>query len=322
MKLSWNAQDGFAVVSPQRHYLYAVVNDDADYLYLYSGMQMFKIRKSLTELPSLLTEEEKNKVSNSRVSAEVLPAAEFKAPDSPSIERKEKAFYYKGQELFSLSPVPKDGTSTPEGFMEGTAAGKVYTETWIDLGSEGKILSLAETDSNNHILPDISTYYRYFFVDGSERPVPVNGFTHWPISGIQPNPNGTWWLTSKPFVSDNINGRNAFITGELCLLQPNGQSTSVNQQLKVREIEVLSHKEDGGLIFRAYSRAPEKDNPSFGIYEIDTEGNLTKLIDSYGPSYVGTDGDIWVMDRDINRVTNLTKKLSKLWYDYEFPFAD
>lgn len=66
----------------------------------------------------------------------------------------------------------------------------------------------------------------------------------------------------------------------------------------------------------------ERDNPAFGIYEIDTAGKLTKLIDSYGAAYVSADGDMWVMDRDINGVTNLSKNLSKLWYDYEFPFAD
>lgn len=324
MKLSWNAQDGFAIVSPQRHYLNAVVNDDADYLYFNSRSQMFKIGKSLNEPPSFVTDQEMNKISNlpPRSSAEVLPAAAFKAPDSPSIERKEKTFYYKGQELLSLMPMPQDGTSSSTGFMEPSYAGIEYKETWLDLGSGRKILSIVEKDTNNQILPDISTYYRYFFVDGDGRLVPVNGFARWPISSMQPNPNGTWWFTSKPFVSDNINGRNSFITGELSLLQPNGQSVSVNRQLNVNEIEVLSHKEDGTLIFRAYTRTLEKDNTAFGIYEIDTEGKLAKLSDLYGAAYISNDGDLWVTDRYINQITNLTKKLGKLWFDYEFPFVD
>lgn len=322
MNLFWNPNDGFAVVGPQRHYMSSVVNDDADFLYLYSGIQMFKIRKSLTELPSLLTDEEKAKISGlpSKTGAGPLTNAEYKSPNSPSIELKDKAFYYKGKELFTLAPMPKDGASFPEGFMDDARTGKLYTEKWLELGNDRSILSLAESDSNNKILPDISTYYRYFYVDGSDRTIPVKGFAHWPISSVQQNPNGTWWLTSRPFISNNILARNSFITGELSLLQSDGQSTSVNQLLKVREIEVLSHKEDGTLIFRAYSRALERENPAFGIYEIDSTGKVTQLSDLYGPAYVSSDGDLWAMDRYVNKIANLSKNLSKLWLDYEFPF--
>ncbi|NOU75364.1 hypothetical protein GC098_28945 [Paenibacillus sp. LMG 31458] len=324
MNLFWSPKDGFAVVGPQRHYLSSFVNDSADYLYLNSGSQMFKIRKSLTEQPSLLTEEENQKVSSlpPRADAEPLPKAEFASPDSAIIERKEKTFYYRGQELLSLMPMPQDGTSSSTGFMERSYAGLEYKEAWLDLGSGRNILSVVETDTNNQIFPDFSTYYRYFFVDGNVRPVPVNGFTHWPISSVQQNPNGTWWLTSRPITGDYITGRNGFITGELSLLQPNGQSVSVNRQLKIDEIEVLSHKEDGTLIFRAYTRTLEKDNPAFGIYKIDTSGKLAKLDDLFGQAYVSSDGDLWATDRYINLIVNISKNLSKLWLDYEFPFPD
>lgn len=112
------------------------------------------------------------------------------------------------------------------------------------------------------------------------------------------------------------------MTGELTLLQPNGQSVSLNRQLKVNEIQVLSHKDDGTLIFRAYSRTMEKDNPAFGVYKIDTAGKLAKLSDLYGQAYVSSDGDLWATDRYINRIVNLSKNVSKLWLDYEFPFPD
>jgi hypothetical protein len=95
----------------------------------------------------------------------------------------------------------------------------------------------------------------------------------------------------------------------------------VNQQLKVREIEVLSYKQNGTLIFRAYSRTTERDNPAFGIYEIDSTGKMTKLSDLYGPAYASSYGDLWAMDLYINKIANLSKKLSKLWLDYEFPFT-
>ncbi|MDR6555080.1 hypothetical protein [Paenibacillus qinlingensis] len=322
MNLFWNPRDGFAVVGPQRHYLDSFVNDSADYLYLYSGLQTFKIGKSLTDQPTLLTEEESQKLSAmpTRSGAEPLSKAEFISPDSASIERKEKTFYYKGHELLSL--MPADGTTSSVGFMERSYAGLEYKEAWLDLGTERKILSLVETDTNNQILPDFSTYYRYFFVDGNERPVPLNEFTHWPISSVQPNPNGTWWLTSRPIAGDYINGRNGFIRGELSLLQPNGQSVSVNRQLKIDEIEVLSHQEDGTLIFRAYTRTMQRENPAFGIYKIDTSGNLVKLNDLFGQAYVSSDGDLWATDRYINRIVNITKNMNKLWMDYEFPFPD
>jgi hypothetical protein len=207
MNLFWNPQYGFAVVGPQRHYMFSVVNDDADFLYLYSGIQMFKIRKSLTELPSLLTDEEKAKISGlpSRTSAAPLTKAELKSPNSPSIELKDKVFYYKGKELFTLASMPKDGISSPEGFVNDAGTGKLYTEKWLELGNDRRILSLAESGSNNKILPDFSTFYRYFYVDGSGRTIPVKGFARWPISSEQQNPNGTWWLTSSPYISDYIN---------------------------------------------------------------------------------------------------------------------
>jgi hypothetical protein len=322
MNLFWNPQDGFAVVGPQRLYMFSVVNDDADFLYLNSGNQMFKIRKSLTELPSLLTDEEKAKISSlpSRTDAGPLTKAEFTSPSSPSIEHKDKSFYYKGKELFTLAPVPKDGASYPEGFVDDAGTGKLYTEKWLELGNDRRILSLAESDSNNKILPDSSTYYRYFYVDGSGRTIPVKGFAHWPISSVQQNPNGTWWVASRPFISNYISARNSFITGELSLLQSDGQSTSLNQQLNVREIEVLSYKADGTLIFRAYSRIMGVDNSDFGIYEIDSTGKMTKLSDLYGPAYVSSNGDIWATDPYINKIANVSKNLSKLWLDYEFPF--
>ncbi|PZE19891.1 hypothetical protein [Paenibacillus xerothermodurans] len=321
MNVFWNPEDGFAVVSPQRHYLSTILNDDADYLYINSGVQMLKIKKSLAERPAILTNDDKAKLTSlpQRTSAEVLPAAQFEAPDSPLTERKDKAYYYKGEELFSLTP--NDGYSSLP-FTEGAATDKEYTETWLDLGSARKIMSLREMDKNNIIPREFFTHYRYFFVDGSSRPVPVDGFTRWPISRVQANPNGTWWLTSTPLTVDDITARNSFMIGELSLLQPSGESVLVNRQLNAREIEVLSHKEDGTLIFRAYTRATERDNPGFGIYEIDTKGKITRLSDLYGSAYVSTDGDLWVTDRYTNRIMNVTKNLSKLWYDYEFPFAD
>lgn len=324
MVLSWDDQTGFTVISPQRHYFYSVINDDEDFLYINSGIQGVKIRKSLEETPTLLTDEEINKLSSlpTRPDDTVLPEADFKSLESPIIERKEKAFYYKGRELFSFSPIPKDGSSSPVGFMEGNPLSKLYTESWFDLDTGRNILSLAEVDSTPlPLAPDINNHYRYFFVSGNGSPLPINGFTNWPISGVLQNPNGSWWLTSRPFLGDSISARNMHITGELSLLQPNGESILVNQLLKVREIEVLSREGDGSLIFRAYSRTLEKDNPGFGVYEINTTGEFTKLSDLYGPAYVASDGDLWVMDRYLNRVTNLTKKVSRLWYDYEFPFT-
>jgi hypothetical protein len=74
------------------------------------------------------------------------------------------------------------------------------------------------------------------------------------------------------------------------------------------------------LIFRAYSRTPDGGNPAFGIYEIDSTGKMTKLSDLYGPAYVSSNGDIWATDPYINKIANVSKNLSKLWLDYEFPF--
>lgn len=209
MNLFWNPEDGFAIVGPQRHYLFSFVSDDADYLYLYSGFRMFKIRKSLTVQPSLLTDEENQKVSAlpPRADAEPLPKAEFASPDSPSVEHKDKAFYYKGQKLLTLAPAGPDGAAAKDGFKDDATPGKVYTEKWLDLGTGRKILSLAESDSMNQILPDISTYYRYYFIDNSGRIVPLNGFGHWPVSSVQQNPDGTWWFASRPYIADSIHGR-------------------------------------------------------------------------------------------------------------------
>ncbi|AFH63699.2 hypothetical protein ACVNS2_23825 [Paenibacillus caseinilyticus] len=320
MKLSWQAKDGFAVISPQRHYMYTIFSDDADYLYLNSGSQSYKVRKSLSELPVLLTEEENRKIYDQpvRVDQEVLPPAEFKMPASPSVERKSRTFYYGSQELLTLAP--KDSGS--QGFTETDAAGMVYTEASLDLGAGRSLLAVKETDSTKDMAADFFTYYRYFYVNADGKPQPLSGYTHWPVTGLQPNPDGSWWLASKAYKGSSISARNAFMTGELALLRPDGQSISLNEKLKVREIEVLSRKEDGSLTFRAYSRIFQDDNPAHGIYETDPAGNLTKLSEASGAAYVDTAGDLWVAGRELNQLTNLSKNVSRLWYDYEFPFAE
>jgi|GEM_PF-3642372 len=326
MNLFWNPTDGFAVVSPQRHYFFSFIKDDADYLYMYSGSQMFKIRKSLTEQPSLLTDEEQMDISAMpppQADADPLPAAGFQDADAPSIVRKDKDFFYKDQKLLSLTPTDPAGAAAANGFQDDSTnatLNKAYTEKWLDLGEGRKVISFVESDHMNQILPEISTYYRYFFTDHGGRFIPVNGFGHWLISYKQQNADGSWWLASRPYISDTIHGRDAFRTGELTLLQPDGQSVSLNRQLNVNEIQVLSRQEDGSLIFRAYTRTLEYENPAFGIYKIDTSGKLSKLADLYGQAYVDSSGGVWVTDRFINRIVNISNNVSKLWMDYEFPF--
>ncbi len=321
MNLFWNPTAGFAVVGPQRHYFFSFVNDDADYLYMYSGSQTFKIRKSLTEQPSRLKEEENQKLSALPSRADTpLPKAEFRSPESPSIERKGNDFYYKDQKLLSLTLVDSDGAAAASGFKDEPTLNKVYTEKWLDLGNGKKIVSFAESDNMNPILPEISTSYRYFFSDNGGSYIPINGFGGWPISSAQLNADGSWWLASKPYTDDMIHGRDGFMTGELTLLQADGQSVSLNRQLKVNEIEVLSRHDDGSLIFRAYTRTLQKENPGFGIYQIDTSGKLNKLEDMFGQAYVDSNGDVWATDRYINRIVNISKNVSKLWMDYEFPY--
>jgi len=86
----------------------------------------------------------------------------------------------------------------------------------------------------------------------------------------------------------------------------------------VHDIDVVSAEADGSLIIRAYSRFPnETSNPAFGIYRIDTGGQASKLSDMAGRVYKDREGDLYVIDPELNKITNLTQQKSRTWYDYE-----
>lgn len=326
MKLSWSAADGLGIISQQRHYFSSIFADDADVLYVNSGSKRFKLDKTLTRLPELLDGEEEakvNAIAEARYKQEesMLPEVQFALADPSMIERKGNTFYYKGEPLLTLAE--GEAGEQQAGFTLDGSQGKEYIGQVLSLDDDAFIVSLTESNGVSFSNPyGVGMNYRYFYIHGDQIH-PIQGFAGWPMTRVQANEDGSYWLASRAYTSDSIHGRDVHQTGELVLLRPDGSSVFLNKHLNVREIEVLSRQKDGSLLFRAYSRIPswgEESNPAYGIYRVDTSGSLDKLSDLHGSAYVSSDGDVWVADREINRIENVTKQQSKLWYDYELGF--
>lgn len=323
MKLSWSPQEGLSVIPMQHHYFKHISAEDEHFLYLSSGGgKQFKLDKSLIKLPELLTEEEEAWVQaileKRAVQEGRLPEAVFTVPDRPLTERRGDTFYYEGKELLRLA---EEGTEQ-RGFIVDGSFDRVYEAMVMELGEGRKIFALVDATFGKSAPNGVGLAFRYFYINGEEIH-PIGGFEGWPVTGMQQNTDGSRWISSTAFPGDYINGRNVHATGELALLRPDGSSTLLNKQLNVNEIEVLSRKEDGTLIFRAYTRIPNWGGESYsayGIYQVDTSLNLTKLSDLHGMAYVSSGGEVWVTDRELNRIDNVTTGQSKLWYDYELSF--
>lgn len=136
-----------------------------------------------------------------------------------------------------------------------------------------------------------------------------------PGTELKNQDGSSWVIRSAP---EEVSVRNSDLRGELTLINAKGAAALINDQLKVHDIQVVRAESDGSIVIRAYNRlSPNQENGAHGIYRIGTDGNAEKWSDLSGRAYSDRNGDVYVLDRKLNKITNITKGYGQTWFDYE-----
>ncbi|MBP1990343.1 hypothetical protein [Paenibacillus eucommiae] len=321
--LAWSEQKGLSIVTPQVKYFSHLIFDDKDSLYAAAAnyQDIYKISKSLDRLPTLLTSKEGEQLTKMRLdkeNKETGKAWNEGAIEAAQLERRGELLYYQGVELFSLKP-----------YIEENESYYINDPKEINQGIEvrGTVYPLSEHKALVAITIYIGLYIPAPYTPNSHVLLLVNvgkaavipGYDQAP-ERIITNSDGSVWVMTEPL--DEILASNHWRRGKTALIDSRGQSLMLHEKLGSEEIKVLS-ADDKGLLVKTISRfeiggidskASEKDS----IYRVSMDMKASKLYANVkGQAYVDQAGHIYVMDERTNGVTDLSRELNKVWWDYE-----
>jgi hypothetical protein len=313
----WNTTTGYHIRSIQTSVLYNILYDDASFLYVRTGTEStYKISKALDGKYTLLNKQENDTImEKAQVKSEKNAAPQAYAADE-MVSIKGGFIYYKDQELLSLEPYLKKIAESKKTDPE-TVSGITYNSNLTKLDDVNSLLSLT-VFYLNHIPAPYTPHELHEFVIHNDKASKVEGYTQWPGKLIK-NQDGSFWISSSAPFKNDLDTRNYDRFAQLALIDKNGISYNINQQLKVIDIDVL-FTDNQSLLIKAYndrldsSKAAKTD----GFYSIDTHLVASKIANSIpGIGYVDQNKQIFVLNPDNNTITNVTTKRSHTWWDFE-----
>lgn len=317
--INWTSETGFKVISPQRKLLSEITADDNQFLYAYSNLSnsMYKIAKTLKETPVPLSSEESRKIAEQARSSKKTAAIDYSAYQGERTKRDNDIATFRGIELMPLKPFIDSNNAAYEKDTDSPNNGINVADYIAALGSERYLVTLAVYTQTHIPAPFTPHTFQTFVVDTAQKKAAlIEGFAQ-PPEMLYKNDNGSCWITSSaPSV---LTTRSADEFGQLALIDGSGNARLINLEYQVPDIDTLASL-NGKLLIRMYSDRlyPHHRNDRDGIYLIDAAGKAEKKFDAVnGRVYADGSGAVYVVDADVNKITNLTQGQSKLWYDYE-----
>ena len=311
----WNAKTGYKVRSAQSIVLSEIVADDEKYLYvqLYSG-GLYKIGKALDGKFSKVGDQENREIW-SRVEArnrEMAP--QTSKLDDVSVQG--EFLYFRDQKLVSIKPYLDQNDAHNAENPDDPAA--YYLDAsqveWDDANSLLIVRLLYLTHIPGPYTPSVT--FTYAVHQG--KAVPVAGFTQWPDKLLR-NTDGSYWISSSAPARYNLEMGNIDMQAELAFVDKAGNPYNLNERLKAKAIDLL-YADDQGALVKAYNDRldPATAAPTDGFYKLDSGLKATKIADSLpGMAYVGLNKQLFALDPETNRITNVTTGKSFRWWDYE-----
>lgn len=321
-RTDWSAQEGFQLTTEQQKVLHRIIAEDTEALYVEAeSNRMLKVNKDLKGDPSLL--DDKAKAGVNQLAEKRKPGVPFAGDPKQTAVRLGDSVYYDNIELMSLKPILEKAAAFYESQTE-------YVNKGLDVQSkimkldDRTILAVISVSSFLHIPPPYTPYTHEAFIVRDGKALPVPDLTQVPTRVVR-NPDGSFWIASE--AADRMTSRTPNVYGQLALLDASGQLRGMNTKLGEKDIDLLASTNDG-LTVKAYSDRFKAYHDSFipldaeereTYYHLDLQGKETRLFlyKGAGRGYVDSKGHIYVVDRQVNRISDLTSGQSRMWWDYE-----
>ncbi|MGF9912225.1 hypothetical protein ABEX47_14900 [Paenibacillus ehimensis] len=321
-RTDWSAQEGFQLTTEQQKVLHRIIGEDSEALYVEAASdRILRVNKDLKGDPSPI--DGKAKTGVSPLAEQRKPGVAFTGDLKLTAVRLGDSVYYNNIELLSLKPILEKAAAFYESQTE-------YANKGLDVQSkimkldDRTVLAVISISSFLHIPAPYTPYTHEAFIiqDGKASSVP--DLTQVPTRVVR-NPDGSFWIASE--AADRMTSRTPNVYGQLALLDSSGQLRGMNTRLGEKDIDLLASTADG-LTVKAYSDRFKAYHDSFipldaeereTYYHLDLKGNETRLFlyKGAGRGYVDSKGHIYVVDRQVNRISDLTSGQSRMWWDYE-----
>lgn len=321
-RTDWSAEEGFQLTTEQQKVLHRIIAEDTEALYVEAESdRMLKVNKDLKGDPSPI--DGKTKAGVSQLAEQRKPGVPFAGDPKLAAVRLGDSVYYNNIELMSLKPILEKAAAFYESQTE-------YANKGLDVQSkimkldDRTVLAVISISSFLHIPAPYTPYTHEAFIlrDGKASSVP--DLTQVPTRVVR-NPDGSFWIASE--AADRLTSRTPNVYGQLALLKSSGQLHGMNMKLGEKDIDLLASTADG-LTVKAYSDRFKAYHNSFiplhaeereTYYHLNLLGKETRLFlyKGAGRGYVDSKGHIYVVDRQVNRITDLTSGQSRMWWDYE-----
>lgn len=329
--LNWDEAGGLHLVGGQRMFG-EVIGDDDRYLYLYSNWignpdkTLLRIAKADYTV-SWGNREEVQAVKNQLLEAQAASPYSGKPVE---LTRKDRELYYGDTLLYTLTD--QDVSESPPW---GNPPEHTYRQ--FSAGSLGTVISINLRQPIAAIGPNWGTLYTFFV--GSDGKVTLWSELNLHLSGITPNPDGSFWIaTERRYARFGIEIPG---TARLGLIDANGELHMANAQLKRADLVVLGWNlyydwqsnnpvdASGSLlvIMSQHESEGEPDLPGTwpgtiqdpGLYRL-TPGLEAELLSSQiSPSasiYRASDGTVYFLHPN-NTLENWTTGETRSWLDRE-----
>jgi hypothetical protein len=166
-------------------------------------------------------------------------------------------------------------------------------DTIVPVGAS-HLVSVSRKDSNNASV---------YMVTGSRAEM----LDRHPLYRKFANPNGSFWVTTAVGYSDVHHI--SWVESKLWLINRDGGIVSLNNQLAMNFLRILSVQRDGTLIVSARDSAD--DQSPADIYRIEPEAKAVKMYEQVkGAIYADDSGEVYVCTSAYNRITKLSNRKS------------
>ncbi|WP_010493999.1 hypothetical protein [Paenibacillus elgii] len=321
-RTDWGAQEGFQLTTEQQKVLHRIIAEDTEALYVEAeSNRILKVNKDLKGVPSPI--DDKAKANVSQLAEKRKPGVPFAGDPKQAAVRLGDSVYHDNIELMSLKPILEKAAA----FYESQTG---YENKGLDVQSkitkldDRTVLAVISVSSFLHIPAPYTPYTHEAFIIRDGKALSVPDLTQVPTRVVR-NPDGSFWIASE--AADRMTSRTPNVYGQLALLDTSGQLHGMNTKLGEKDIDLLAATADG-LTVKAYSDRFKAYHDSFipldaeereTYYHLDLQGNETRLFlyKGAGRGYVDSKGHIYVVDRQVNRISDLTSGQSRIWWDYE-----